>query len=196
MNMFLTVLRRSILTMMLFLSGAAFAAPILIVSSSATEVVAGTSFNIAINIDDVSDLFSYNVSLLYNPATVQFNSLTEGVFLGLGGSTFFISGIDDLVGKISFSGASLIGAIPGVSGSGNLLDFMFTGLAAGNAAFPVTDLLLLDSSLTDIAVSTRSALVQITDRSDGAIPVPSVLLLLLIGSVSLWAIGRIKQQKC
>jgi len=151
-----------------------------------TTTAAGTSFDLALTVSDVADLYSFDVSLTYNPGLVSFTSVTEGDFLSGAGTTFFVPGSDDGAGEIAFSGATLIGAIPGATGGGTLLRFHFDALSAGVAAFDFSDFLFVDSSFGEIAMDTVPASVTITAEPGGEVPVPGSMWLMALGGGMLW----------
>src|SRR5579872_3309794 len=107
----------------------AFADPILSIQPPSTSVGAGSNFAVDVNISNVSDLFAFQFDIGFNPGILSATSITEGLFLPGGGTTFFIPGtIDNIGGTISSNADTLIGAISGVSGSGTLAIIDFTAL--------------------------------------------------------------------
>jgi hypothetical protein len=73
---------------------------------------------------------------------------TTGLYIPpCGGATFFIAGgIDNTTGTITFNADTLQGSGPGVSGSGFLLQFIFTAAALGASPRSVSNLILQDSN--------------------------------------------------
>ena len=168
---------------------ASWAAPLASILPSQTSIAAGRKLTLAIDLTDIADLYAYNFTLLYNPTTVRFDTLSEATFLGTAGPTFFIPGIDNLFGSVAFSGASLIGAIPGASGSGNLVNFSFTPVANGLAQFSLADVLFLDSGITEILIGVKNALVTVGDGGT-VVPEPSTIMLLAAGLLILVGFGE------
>ena len=150
-----------------------------IVPASASSQL-GATFGLTVNIADVADLFAYNLSLNYDPTKVQFISVSEGGFLSNVNTTFFIEGVDNGVGRVEFSGTSLLGGDVGATGSGSLLEFLFKASGAGNAAFSLTDAQFLDSAFNELTVSLGSAVVAVN-----AVPEPSGATLLLVAALAL-----------
>ena len=94
----------------------------------------------------------------------------KGAFLPTGGATFFIPGtIDNTGGAITATVDSLIGAIPGVTGTGTLATITLHALTPGTSAITLANVILLDSTLTPIPVSVANGTVAV-----GATPVPAL----------------------
>jgi general secretion pathway protein D len=107
---------------------------------------------------------------------VQATAVTEGPFLQTGGATFFDGGvIDNVNGVASFTFDTLLGAGPGVTGSGVLESIQFSPLESGPASFSFANLLALDSQLNTITVDSPSA------SFVAAVPEPSEISLMLAG---------------
>lgn len=158
----------------------AAAAPIVTVSPEGYSLVVGQTFSVTVDTYGVADLYAYSLSLTYDPARVQFVSVTEGAFLGSAGATFFIPGVDNGAGRVEFSGASLLGGDTGVDGFGTLLDFRFQASGVGAATFSLADVRFLDASLNDIVVMAEAAEVDIYQ-----VPEPSGIALALGASLAL-----------
>jgi hypothetical protein len=162
----------------------AAAVPLVSVGPS-TVVAPGDSFFLDINIGDVKDLFGFQFDLFYDPAVVSANDIVGGTFLSSTGEDFFIPGlIDNLAGTIAFTANTLLGPIAGVSGSGTLARLNLTAKAAGSSVVGLANLLLLDSSLSEISAGTQNATVTVT-----TVPEPGTIVLLATGLGAAW-LGR------
>lgn len=158
----------------------AWADPILSFDTGNGQTTLGSVQDYAVNIDDVSDLYGYQFSISYDARYLRAVGVTEGGFLAAGGNTFGDTGfIDNGAGTISFIFNSLIGAVPGVSGSGLLANIRFEAIGVGNTALSFGDVLFLNSSSTDIALDAVSAQLAVVD---GVAEVPEPASILLIGA--------------
>jgi general secretion pathway protein D len=169
---------------------AASAATISIEPTSSTMSAGGT-VNVSVQVTDVTDLYAYQFDLFFNPAVLSTTTVSEGGFLSSGGSTFFVPGtIDNVAGTVTLTAGALEGPVPGVSGSGVLATVLFTGVGLGASPVTLSNVVLLDSTGTDIATSIQSGSVTV-------IPEPASVMLLgcgvlagLIARKSRWGLPR------
>jgi hypothetical protein len=167
-------------------SSGALAVPALTVVPTPSPVLVGSPLTVDLLVSGISDLYAYQFSLSYNPALLQLTSVTEGAFLAAGGPTFFDGGtVNNTTGTVSFLFDSLIGAVPGVTGSGVLASMQFTTVAVGASALTFADVLFLDASSSDITVLAQGATVQVS-----AVPEPSHYALFALGLAGLAAVAQ------
>lgn len=161
------------------------AAVLISVEPSVTSTILGGAFTVLVDISGVTDLYAYQLDLMYSPAVLAVQSVTEDAFLAQGGSTFFVAGtIDNVGGDVSNNADTLETAISGVSGDGILLDFDFLAVGPGTSDVDLANVELLDSNLNDIAFTTQGSSVSVT-------PEPSAAELLLFGLFwAIWACRR------
>jgi len=82
------------------------------------------------------------------------------------GSTIFILGtIDNTAGTATGNADTLVGDIPGASGDGDLIDFMFQAISPGTSSVTLSNGILLDSSSTNIPFTTVDGSVTVTASS-------------------------------
>ena len=104
-------------------------------------------FTINVNVQDVTDLYSYGIKVGFNPQLLQVDSYTEGSFIQSVNPTFFSVKIYfDYVDVVCAS----LGAVPGVSGSGTIFSITFEVVDAGTCALDIFYSVLIDSTLTAI----------------------------------------------
>lgn len=161
------------------ISSPILADPVLsVVPVSASNVNVRSTVSYDINISNVTDLYAFQFDLTFNHAIVSAVSIAEGSFLSSScGSTCFIPGvIDNLGGTIAGNADTLIGPLPGVSGSGTLAILTLQGVAAGSSSIGLVNALLLDSTPK---FSLQSG--SVTVNGTVATPEPGSLLLLFVG---------------
>lgn len=112
------------------------------------------TFTIYINVDSVVDLYAWEIKLTWEPGVLEFVSVVEGSFLSAGGFTFFASTVNQVFGEALF-GATLIGAVPGVSGSGELAQVTFMVEEAGKSSLQFSETAMVNSGLVDISHSSK-----------------------------------------
>jgi hypothetical protein len=143
---------------------------------STLDVTPGQTFAVDIATrNDVSDLSGFQLNLGFPSTLLAATAVAEGPFLPTGGATYFLPGdIDNTGGTVSFMADSLLGDVPGVTGSGVLASITFQGMRAGTANLSLSNALLLHSNLTPV------------------VPVPPAWLLFLSGWawVGVWRIMR------
>lgn len=163
--------------------------PQLSVVAVPTPAVAGSTVDVNVLIANVSDLYAYNFSLTFDASLLQISSVTEGSFLATGGTTFFDGGsIDNTAGTLTFAFDTLIGAIPGVSGSGTLVTIHMNAIGAGTSAlsFVPADTTFVSSSNDTITVQAASGSLVVA----AAVPEPGSYLLLATGLAGICAWRR------
>ncbi|MGJ9416645.1 cohesin domain-containing protein [Massilia sp. CMS3.1] len=168
-------------------SSQSWAAPILTAEATPNPATLGSAVDVDVRIADIADLYAYGFTVNYNANLLRAINITEGAFLGSAGTTYSYGGdIDNTAGTISFIFNSLIGPIPGASGSGSLAQVRFEAIGNGSAALSFSDLVFLDSALADIAVDTGTLQV-------GVVPEPASYMLFGIGLIGAAALRRRSQ---
>jgi hypothetical protein len=174
------------------LSSSEFVAPanaqaVLSVDPTTQTTSTGTVITVDVDVANVTDLYGYQFDLTFNPNILQAVSSSEGSFLSSGGGTFFINGSNDNVGgTVSATADSLLSAVSGVSGSGQLAVFTFDAVGNGTSALAIQNEMLLDSNInilsdttTGGSVTVASATVQAPEIDPGS--AVSALTLLMGG---------------
>ncbi len=160
---------------------AAHCAPLLSVTLSSAGVTVGDSFTATVHVDQVLDLYSYQFDLHFDPLLLSASSVLERTFLSNAGPTIFLPGsIDNSLGRVSFVAGTLLSAIAGADGSGDLVEFTLSALSAGLANLSIDNLLLYDSVGGPISgAALQGASVQINAGGPAGLPEPGTLLLVL-----------------
>ena len=95
------------------------------------------------------------------------------------GRVLFVPGtIDNVLGSVTFTSGTLLGPGPGVSGAGTLATIKLQGVATGKTPLVLSNVILLDSQLSDITATTA-------DGSASVVPEPGTLALLSLGLAAL-----------
>ena len=126
------------------------------------SIAPGSVFSIDVDISGVADLYGYQFDVLFNPALIEALSSTEGSFLNKGGSTFYIPGTNDNTGgSVGATADTLVTAVPGVTGTGNLAVLNFEALASGVSSVTIANAELIDSQFNFISSSSKSGSVTV-----------------------------------
>ena len=164
----------------------AVASPTVSIRPVLISTTVGSFFDVTVDIAAVTDLYAYQFDLDFDPLVISAVDIDEGLFLQIGGTTFFLAGaIDNALGTISFTSDSLIGALPGVSGDGALAVGRFLALGPGSSPVNVSGSALLDSTLADISFSSVGGSVVVS----AAVPAPGSLALAGVGLLALIGVG-------
>jgi hypothetical protein len=176
--------KQTLAAALLAASSQAWAAPLLTADLASNPVVFGAAFDVDVNIADIADLYGYQFTINYDASVLQAVGVTEGGFLGSAGSTFSDGGvIDNGAGSISFIFNTLISAVPGASGSGNLARIGFQAIGVGTSTVSFSDVIFLDSNVSEITVGADKLAI-------GVVPEPASYMLFGIGLVGAAALRR------
>lgn len=157
----------------------ALAAPTFSLSTPNATPLVGVAFEVDVIATDLVDLYGYEFDLTFGPAVIQSTSVTEGGFLATAGGTFFDPGVtDNVAGSISFVFDTLIGPIPGASGSGVLVRFGFLPVGVGTTTLSLANVLALDSQLNQINVATTDLTIRPIRTT--TVPEPGTCALLVL----------------
>lgn len=127
-------------------------------------VPVGGTVNVSVSASDVDDVYAFQFDLAFNPALLSATAVSEGQYLRQRGNTFFIPGnIDNSAGTITVTADTLLGPpfINIMAPLGPLVTFGFTGLSPGTSAVTLSNVILLDSAGSDIAVTVQNGSVMV-----------------------------------
>jgi hypothetical protein len=137
------------------------------IQPSPSVVSEGESFSLRVSVDDITDLYAFQFDIGFKPGLLAVTAITEGSFLSSAGPTFFIPGtVDNPAGQVAFTADTLVGAIPGANGNGDLALLQFSALRSGTSAVSLSNTTLLNSALATIAATPSDGMVMI------AAPIP------------------------
>ena len=155
----------------------------LLPSSQTLSVGGSTSINV--NVAGLTDLYAFQFDVIFNPAILSAVSITEGSLFSSVGVFFSPGTIDNTAGTITFIGDSLSGPGPGISANGVLAQVLFNAIGPGSSNLALSNVVLLDSGLNDIAATASGATVTVTST-----PEPSTTALLCVGLAALAVLER------
>ena len=101
-------------------------------STGATQIENGDTFTLRLNAGNITDLAGWQSDIVFDPALLKVNNVSEGNFLKQGGGqTFFQKGtVRNKKGKVTDIKAART-STGGASGEGTLLSVRFTAIANG-----------------------------------------------------------------
>ncbi len=155
-------------------------------AASSNPATVGSPVGLDIAISGVQDLYAYQFTLSFNAAVLQVMDVTEGAFLGTGGTTYADNGtIDNTLGSVSFIFNTLLGVTSGVNGGGVLSHINFNVIGAGSSPLGLSDVVFLNSQSGDVPVTVQASVLQAA-----AVPEPASYLLFAAGFAGLAALRR------
>jgi hypothetical protein len=108
-----------------------------------------------INVSNVVDLYGWQTGITFNPNVLECTGFYEGEFLKRSNeTTLFLEHVMDMnntLGIVYFRGSCILGPKPGINGSGQLAYVDFTSVGIGISDFHLTDVVLLNTKLEEIA---------------------------------------------
>jgi hypothetical protein len=120
------------------------------VKPSAATAKMGQAFSINITMDQVAGLTAWEFTIYYSNALLKCIDAAEGPFLNSSGDTYFLKYLTDVYnathGRLMV-GCTLLGMVPGVSGSGVLATVTFKAKALGDITIH-----LANTELTDVNI--------------------------------------------
>jgi len=140
---------------------------------STQKVAVGQEVIVNINISNVQNLFSFQLSLNYDPNLLQYKGISEGNFLNQNGSAPTMKiGPEVTPGQVLGYSVSRQGINNGIAGSGNLATLRFLALKSGTTNLNfitsgISSLRLLDPSTQVINRNYSNGQVTITGNGSG-----------------------------
>ncbi len=126
------------------------------------------NFSINITAINVLDLYGWEIRMTWDPNLLNLISATEGPFLSSHGDTFFTIAENLTTGTLVIDG-TLLGLVPGVSGSGTLAFVTFQSMIIGQCSLNLYNVTLIDSHEIPMVTQTQSGFVQSVTLHDVAV---------------------------
>lgn len=142
--------------------GSAQNLPIVSVQPSSLVVDAEEAFTLSVTVENVTDLYGFDIVMEFNPDLIQVSGVEMGDFLDQG---FYGETIDNDVGTVQFYNTQ-IGDGQSGTGSGTLLLVHFIALTESG----VTSINLLEPE-TEVVLTDRNGTAIACDLSDGSVEV-------------------------
>jgi hypothetical protein len=163
-----------------------FSTTTVFVDPPTSMVTGGQTFFIDIKISDVGDLYGWEFKLGWNPDLLNVVNVIEGNFLKQGGLTFFWPIMNNTEGYILVD-CTLLGDVPGVSGSGTLATVAFYAENQGESILDLYNTILINSQEQTINPHTANDGTVTVEASDtvGGIWIPVNKLELLTPYIGL-----------
>jgi general secretion pathway protein D len=134
------------------------------------SVSPGDTFEVRIQAEAGQPVSHFPLTLSFDPRVLAVEKVEAGDFLGGSGEARVMSDANR-PGNLVI-GASRLGKVPGVKGTGTVARVTFRAVAAGSSELGF-DGKALDASLRPVAVRTRPALVEVTGTGPKPAPSPS-----------------------
>ena len=126
--------------------------------AAATETV-GSTFQVAVMLNNGHDIFSVPLQLQYNPAVLQLVNVDAGSFLGRDGQAIAVGHRDDN-GVVTVS-ASRPPNSGGVNGQGSVVTMTFKAVAAGDSNLALVKVGALNSAQDNLPATGSQAVVHV-----------------------------------
>jgi general secretion pathway protein D len=138
-----------------------FAAPVVIglTPGNSTQAI-GSTFQVAVSIQNGQDIFSVPMQLKFNPSVLQLVNVDSGPYLSQDGKSATVVHRDDGNGTVTI-GATRPPQSTGVSGNGNVCLLTFKATAAGDSSISFIKVGAKNSTQTALPASGTDAVVHV-----------------------------------
>ena len=131
--------------------------PSVVLTPTSQRIDRDSSGYVRIRVNNIQNLHAYSVQVAYDPGVVRCRLVRRLGFFTT--TTFFVSAIDSVNGRTTVNEAVL--GTGGQSGSGDLAELKFFGLANGTATLIFTTADFRDTANQVIIVTTQGAQIQV-----------------------------------
>ena len=133
---------------------------VLSVEPQTVQGTTGQNFTVNVSISNVTDLYSWQVELSWNPSLLNVTNVMEGPMLKSNGNiTFFSPVVNNAAGNLSALCTRLYSFgsnVTGVNGNGTLMTAQFEVIGSGACDLNLYDTQLLDSNNAAISHTVQS----------------------------------------
>ncbi len=156
--------------------GAQAQVPSVVVTPATQQIDRDSSGDVRIRVSSIAHVHAYHLQLTFDPVIVRCRHVT---FLGfLGTNTFPASTIDSVHGTVTMDEAIL--GVQGQSGSGDLVELRFWGLANGTSSLTLASVDFRDTVNQLITVTTENGSIRVgppdgVPENHGGLPRETVL---------------------
>jgi hypothetical protein len=127
----------------------------------------GKTFTVNITITNANDLYVWQAGMTFNSTILEALSFDEGPFLKEKNTTLWTPGtIDNTAGIIHYHASALAGNVIGINGNGTLATITFKTKNYGNSTLQLTDIILLNTDLTETDKTLNHGTVKIKILGD------------------------------
>jgi len=133
---------------------------------------AGDETTVRMNVQNVENLYGFQVKLVYDPSVISEVRAAKGPFLSGGFGTFTDGSVvtDSASPKRTrLLGMTLQGSVPGKGGSGTLVTFTLKTKGPGTSSLSLANLILIDAAGTQIPATAGTSQIVVTGS---AVPAP------------------------
>ncbi len=128
---------------------------------------AGQTFNLSVNVLEVTDLYGFDICIKFNTTYIDAQYVIEGSFLSNHGNTLILTDeIDNTNGKVAFA-ITLLGPITGADGEGTLFTIGFKAMLNESLQFIENCQCLIEFESTELANSIAQPIAH--SKTDGII---------------------------
>ena len=173
----------------LLLVGLATQAATLTATSGQNSYSVGDRVSVDFTVSNVTDLYAFQFDVSFDPGVLSAQTVAEAGYFLSNGVSFSPGSIDNTAGRIRFLADALSGSSPTVNGSTTLVSVTLAAIGSGTTNVAPTNLILLNSQLSDISANAVGASLQVSEVT--AVPEANSYEFIGIGLLVLAAARRV-----
>lgn len=122
----------------------------------------GELIPVAIRISQASDIYGFQLDVVYDPIVLRPEAVTEGGYLSADGAeTFFVQADLSTPGRIANIAAVRLGQTAATSPSGDLAVVQFRALTSSSSALRLENVILTNAQSTQLPFAVQSATLKV-----------------------------------